>query len=449
MSNESGRTAGTDSGRQGSRGINRRRFLAGAGVGTATALAGCSGIGGGGGGGPIKIGGVYLLSGLAEALGAASEAAVETAVDVINENGGIDGREVETFIRDHGNNPQGQVRSLVQEENVDALLGMTSSGVTLNTMPTWESLGVPVILTDIGTPFATEHDEETYGDQAAGIPNLFRTNANSSINCYAIAKYAAENFPEGTRVANLGPDYAYGTQTWDYFKAYADGLDAGFEYGASVFPSLGASDMTPQINQVIADEPDVLFTSVWAADVVTFVNQAAEAGLYDVVEDQFATISAAPDVFAALGDTVPEGLHWSGWYYHTAFDNDVNDQFLSRYAELYQDSDLVPIPSFTGGSSYAAPFAYKQAIESAGGTNSDDIVAELEGMTLDSPFGEITLDPDSHQANSPTVIGETSHDTSGMDLPYEGATLTNTQTTRLDRETSLELLEGSGLPPGV
>jgi branched-chain amino acid transport system substrate-binding protein len=36
-----------------------------------------------------------------------------------------------------------------------------------------------------------------------------------------------------------------------------------------------------------------------------------------------------------------------------------------------------------------------------------------------------------------------------MDLPYEGATLTNTQTTRLDRETSLELLEGSGLPPGV
>jgi branched-chain amino acid transport system substrate-binding protein len=447
MPDESGRTAGP--GTQRSTGINRRRFLAGAGAGTAAALAGCSGIGGGGGGGPIRIGGVYLLSGLAEALGAASEAAVEVAVDQINEDGGIDGREVETFIRDHGNNPQGQVRSLVQEENVDALLGMTSSGVTLNTMPTWESLGVPIILTDIGTPFATEHDTETYGDSAAGIPNLFRTNANTSINTYAIARYATENFDEGTRVANLGPDYAYGQQCWDYFQAYCEGLGAGFEFGESVFPSLGASDMTPQINQVIADEPDVLFTSVWAADVVTFVQQAAEAGLYDVVEDQFATISAAPDVFAALGDTVPADLHWNGWYYHRGFDNEVNDEFLSRYADTYQDSDLLPLPSFTGGSSYAAPFAFKQAIESAGGTNPDDMVAELEGMTIDSPMGEITLDPDSHQASAPTVLGRTTQDTDGMDLPYDGAALTDTQTYTLDRETSLELLEGSGLPPGV
>ena len=129
--------------------------------------------------------------------------------------------------------------------------------------------------------------------------------------------------------------------------------------------------------------------------------------------------------------------------------NAVNDQFVSRYAELYQDSDLVPLPSFTGGSSYAAPFAFKQAIESAGGTNSDDMVAELEGMTVDSPFGEITLDPDSHQANSPTVLGRTTQDTGDMDLPYDGAALEETQTYTLDRETSLDLLEGSGLPPGV
>jgi branched-chain amino acid transport system substrate-binding protein len=36
-----------------------------------------------------------------------------------------------------------------------------------------------------------------------------------------------------------------------------------------------------------------------------------------------------------------------------------------------------------------------------------------------------------------------------MDLPYDGAALTDTQTYTLDRETSLDLLEGSDLPPGV
>jgi branched-chain amino acid transport system substrate-binding protein len=187
---------------------------------------------------------------------------------------------------------------------------------------------------------------------------------------------------------------------------------------------------------------------VWAADVVTFVQQAAEAGLYDVVDDQMATISAAPDVFAALGDTVPADLHWSGWYYHRAFDNDVNDQFLSRYDELYSDSDLLPLPSFTGGSSYAAPFAFKQAIESAGSTDPGDMVGELEGMTFPTPMGEATFS-ENHQATVPTVLGRTTQDTDGMDLPYDGAALTDTQTYTLDRETSLDLLEGSGLPPGV
>jgi branched-chain amino acid transport system substrate-binding protein len=448
MPDNSGRTAGVE--RTRSVGINRRRFLAGAGVGTATALAGCSGIGGGGGGGPLTIGGVYLLSGLAEALGAASEAAAQVAVDQINEEeDGINGREVELIVRDHGNDPQGQVRSLVQEEGAELLLGMTSSGVTLNTIPTWESLGVPITLTDIGTPFATEHDTERYPDRARGIDNLFRTNANLSINTYSIARWASENFSEGTRVANIGPDYAYGQQCWEYFKAYAEGLGAGFEWGASEFPSLGASDMTPQINQLINDEPDVVFSSMWAADVVTFVNQAAEAGLYDVIEDQFATISAAPDVFAALGDTVPEGLHWNAWYHHRAYDNDINDTFLERYRETYEDEDIISLPSFTGGSSYAAPFAYKQAIEAAGGTDPDDVVAEMEGMTVDSPFGPLTFDPDSHQARVPTAYGTTTHDTDGMDLPYDGATLTDTGTDTLDRETALDLLEGTDWPPGV
>jgi branched-chain amino acid transport system substrate-binding protein len=447
MPDESGRTAGSGTQRAG---IDRRRFLAGAGAGAATALAGCSGIGGGGGGGPITIGGVYLLSGLAEALGAASEAAAQVAVDQINEEeDGINGREVELIVRDHGNDPQGQVRSLVQEEGAELLLGMTSSGVTLNTLPTWESLGVPITLTDIGTPFPTEHDTDAYGDQARGIDNLFRTNANLSINTYAMARWAAENFPEGTRVANLGPDYAYGQQCWEYFKAYADGLGAGFEYGESVFPSLGASDMTPQINTIIADEPDLVFTSVWASDVVTFVTQAAEAGLFEEAEDVLSTIGAAPDVFAAVGDTMPEGVHWSAWYYHRAYDNDVNDTFLERYRNTYEGTDTLPLPSFTGGSSYAAPFFYKEAIENAGSTEPADIIAEMEGMELDTPFGPLRLDPDSHQANAPTALGRVTQDTGDMDLPYEGAAMVDNQTTRLDRETAVDLLEGSGLPPGV
>jgi branched-chain amino acid transport system substrate-binding protein len=428
----------------------------GAGAGATAGLAGCldSISGGSGGEGPIKIGGVYLLSGIAEALGSASRAAAEVAIDVVNEDGGILGREVEAEFRDHGSNPQQQIRSLVQEENADAMLGLTSSGVTLASGPTIEQLGVPFTLTDIGTPFITEPDYDTYGSYyddengtAAGVNNLFRTNANSSTTTYGMAKWALDNL-DVNRVANIGPDYAYGTQTWDYFKAYSDGLGADYEYVESVFPSLGASDMTPQINQVLAADPDLVFTSFWAGDVVTFVQQAAEQGLFEQVDDVLDTIGADPTVFSALGDTMPEGYHYSGWYWHSAYDNENNQNFNSAYEDTYGDSTELPsIPSFTGGSTWAAVFIYKQAMEAAGSTDPDDVIAEMEGLTFeDDPRGSITLDADSHQSNAPMVIGETSRDD---DVPYDGVGLTNTETYTIDRSTAEDLLSGSDLPPGV
>jgi ABC-type branched-subunit amino acid transport system substrate-binding protein len=435
-------------------GLNRRGFLAAAGTGATAAIAGCSGLGGGGGGDTIKIGGVYLLSGIAQALGTSSANAAEVAVNQINENGGINGQDVEIEVRDHGEDPQAQIRSLAQEFNADVMIGLTSSGVTLASAPTIESLGVPFTLTDIGTPYITEPDTESFGNyfesddgKAAFTPNMFRTNSNTSHMTYAIAKFVADNYGE-SRIANLGPDYAYGQQCWEYFKAYSEGLGMSHEYVASEFPSLGASDMTPQINSVLSADPDLVFTSFWAGDSTTFISQAAEQGLFEQVDDVFDTIGADPTVYEALGDTTPEGIHMSGWYWPTAYDNENNQAFLDAYREEYQDDDTTPnIPGFTGGSTWAAIYMYKKAIEAAGGTNADDIISELEGITIDNdPRGQTTIQENTHQATAPCVIGETSFD---ADVPYDGAGLINTQTYTLTRERSLELLEGSGLGPGL
>lgn len=436
------------------RSIERRKFLTAAGAGATAAVAGCSGLGGGGGSDTIKIGGVYLLSGIASALGAASANAAEVAVEQINENGGIMGQEVEIEVRDHGEDPQAQIRSVAQEYGADVMLGLTSSGVTLGSAPTIESLGMPFTLTDIGTPYITEPDTESYGDyyeaddgRAAFTPNMFRTNSNTSHMTYAIAQFIANEYG-AMRVANMGPNYAYGQQCWDYFRAYSEGLGVDHEYVASEFPELGASDMTPQINSVLDADPDLVFTSFWAGDATTFISQAADQGMFEQVDDVFDTIGADPTVYQALGDTTPEGIHMSGWYWPTAYDNENNQAFLDAYAERYSDDDTTPnIPGFTGGSTYAAIYMYKKAIEAAGSTNEDDIISELEGITIDNdPRGPTTISPETHQATAPCVIGETSFD---VDVPYDGAGLANTQTYTLSREESLELLEGSGLGPGI
>ena len=435
-------------------GGSRRRFLATVGSGVAAAsVAGCIG----GGEDTIHIGAVFWTSGVAEVLGAASEASARVGVRAVNEAGGILDRDVEMTLLDHQGEPDRasrNVQDLVQEDEAAGVIGLTSSGVTLSTASTVKELGVPFTLTDIGTPYITEHDYDTYGNfyeddppAAAGVDNLFRLNANTSINCYAMARFAHEELDGIDRVANLGPNYTYGQQCWDYFKTYADGLGADFEYVASEFPDLGAGDMTPQINSVMEADPDLLFTSFWGGDVTTFVQQADEQGLFDQVEDVFDTIGAAPGNFAQLGDTIPRGLHFSAWYWHSAFDNEANKRYLDLFQDEYGDDDTVyDVPSFTGASTYASIWMYKQAMEQAGSTEFGDVVEELSGMTFeDDPRGRVTFS-EHNQAEAPTVIGEVSDDD---DVPYDGPGLSPTRTYTLDRSTAADLLEGSGLPPGV
>jgi len=86
---------------------------------------------------------------------------------------------------------------------------------------------------------------------------------------------------------------------------------------------------------------------------------------------------------------MPDGWHWHGWYWHEAFDTEANNSFVESYEEEYGNPPAMQPPS-----SYEAIYAYKQVIESVG-TNSDDIVGELEGMTYDGVRGEVTIDADS------------------------------------------------------
>lgn len=442
--------SGTGDGKAESTGWNRRGFLGAVG---ATGVAGLAGPVGtvSAQDGPIRIGAVYLLSGLGQSLGAASRAAAELTVKRINEAGGILGRDVELIVRDHEGSAataNQHFRDLVQRQDVAAMIGLTSSGVTLSTAPTVAQLGVPLTLTDIGTPFITEHDEDTYGDNAQGTDVHFRTNANTAINTYAMAQYANENL-DVTRVANLGPDYAYGQQCWEYFKAFSNALGADYEYVASQFPELGASDMTPQINTVTDADPELVFTSFWGGDAVTFVQQASQQGLFEQATDVFDTLGADPTVFKALGDNMPEGLSYSSWYWHSTYDNENNASFLEAWRNEYGDTDTIGIPSFTGPSAWSALWMYKQAMENAGGTEPDGIISELEGMEFgDDPRGSITMDADTHQAQAPTSIGTTSTDD---DVPYDGVGLQPSQSISVDRQTLSDLLSQAetNLPPGI
>src|SRR5665648_1296160 len=114
---------------------------------------------------PLKIGLLVARSGVTAPVGEAAHRAVEWWAERVNADGGILGRQVELLVEEESN-PQDTVdrmRKLVLEDEVSAVLGLISTGVSLATAPIAEELETPLLMWD-GT--TQDGVEETMPDPA-------------------------------------------------------------------------------------------------------------------------------------------------------------------------------------------------------------------------------------------------------------------------------------------
>src|SRR6202140_2729466 len=111
----------------------------------------------------VKIGAIYPLSGNAASAGVHGKAAIETAIDIINNAhpelgnlplaknaglAGLGGAKVEAIFADNQGSPavgQNQALRLITEEKVVALSGAYQSGITLTASAISEKYGIPFV----------------------------------------------------------------------------------------------------------------------------------------------------------------------------------------------------------------------------------------------------------------------------------------------------------------
>src|SRR3954463_3691000 len=111
----------------------------------------------------VKIGAVFPLSGNAASAGVHAKAAIETAIDIINNAhpelgnfplaknaglAGLGGAKVEVVFADNQGSPatgQNQTLRLITEEKVVALTGAYQSGITLTASAIAEKYGIPFL----------------------------------------------------------------------------------------------------------------------------------------------------------------------------------------------------------------------------------------------------------------------------------------------------------------
>ena len=400
VGNKSNRTGDVETDSETRSSVDRRRFLQAAGAGATVALAGCSG--GGGDGGPVTLGATYILSGFASLYGEEAERGIEFAQSEINDNGGIDGRDVEVVVRDteaSADTAIQQIRSLVQEDDVDGLFGLDSSGVAQAVAPQVAQLQMPFMITHAATPFVTSPEGEH--EDSVGNEYVFRDSNSLAQDIYGAARTAEEL--DATEWATIGPDYAFGYETWDYFQAFCDGLGVEAEFTAEQFPALATSDYTPFISSILDADPDAVLTPLWGADLTTFIGQAEDAGWFDQIDHTLFSVGMGTD-YPSEGSPLPEGEYASTRYDPFVPDTETNNSFREAYYEEYES-----LPTYNAEGAYRALHLYKQAIESAGSTEADALVEEFTGMEHSGPVGDYELS-ETNQATVASVWGTVTYD---------------------------------------
>lgn len=425
----------TDDVQNGRNGLDRRTFLKGAAGGAAvTTVAGCLG----GGDDTISLGALYIFSGFGSLYGEEAERGYELAVEEINNDGGIDGQDVEIISRDTEGDPNAGIRqmtSLIEEENVDGLFGLDSSSVAQSIAPQVQEYQMPLMATHAATPFLTSPEGEH--DNSVGNEWVFRNSNSLSHDMYGAAQVAATL--ELDEWATIGPDYAFGYETWDYFQAYCEGIGVDTAFTEEQFPALEESDYSPYISSILDAEPDGVITPLWGSDLTTFLGQAEQSGWFDEIEYTLFSVGMGTDL-PADGSPLPEGELASTRYDPFEPDTEENNEFRETYVEEYDT-----LPTYNAEGAYRAVYLYRNAIEEAG-TNADEIRSTFEESEHTGPVGEYAFAPETNQATVPAIWGEVSYDDE-----YESNVLDSLEVSDPSPEEMQQALEdaGSDLPTGV
>jgi ABC-type branched-subunit amino acid transport system substrate-binding protein len=201
------------------------------------------------GDGVLKIGSLLPQTGDLAFLGPPEFAGVELAIAEINEAGGVLGNPVEYAAGDSGDDKSDTanrtVDRLINQENVDAIIGAAATGVTLNVIDTITQAGV-IQFSPANTGVALTEKEDN------GL--YFRNAPPDSLQGPVIADLVLEDGAETAYI--LARDDAYGNGLADVIETVLN--DSGVEVLNKVIYDPAASSFDSEVNDIKAADPDAI-----------------------------------------------------------------------------------------------------------------------------------------------------------------------------------------------
>lgn len=346
-------------------------------LGAAT-LSGC------GEAGAIKVGLFGPLTGEYALYGVAARQGAELAFEEINAAGGVlDGQLLELVALDtlgSGEQAATVYPQLRDQEEVVAIIGGVFSGETLAVKSMMVEDGMPVL-----SPTAT------HPDVTLDAPSIFRAAYTDAFQGATAANFIFDELEAPKAAVLFNQDDAYSTGLKDAFVAQFELLGGTVEVGAF---SASDSDFSAQLAALSATQPGAFFVPGYVAEVGPILVQAKTAGItvpfvgadgWDGIEIDYADAA--------------EGHFFLNHYSKTDTAQVVVD-FVAAFEERFDES-----PNALAALGYDAAYAIAAAIEAAGSTDKEALVAALADLNLSNIVtGSLSFDEEGDPVKAITVI---------------------------------------------
>ena len=338
----------------------------------------------GGGGAPaedgeILIGSLNDITGPTSTFGLQVDLGVRWAVDAINANGGVNGRQIRVITYDTAGDVSEAVNAFtraVTMDNVVAVVGPPISNIALAVAPISEQFDVPLLgfaldsrahIREDGTPFR----------------NMFGMQPNADAQGAAMARFALQ---EGYR--NFGIIFnegnAYSVSLRDPFVAVIEA--GGGTIVEEVTYTWGVTEFRTLLDRLIAADVEAIFAPNFTQEIILIYQQARALGYEGRL---IFGLDACPPFQHLLGEA-PENV----FFLNNVNVNDPDSDLRVFMDEIYEELGIIATEKFFIGYDVANILA--MIFETT--TDPDEIREAVRGLTnYQGRSGVLTIDPSRHE----------------------------------------------------
>lgn len=330
----------------------------------------------------VKVGVLVAQSGVYAAVGEDMAAGLELYLEQHDDR--LGGREVDVVTVDEGETPQSGVTAatrLVQQEQVDVVVGIVTSPTAMGSRDIFDSSQVPVLMGNTG---ASALGGELASDW------IWRASYDNGDPGRSLGVFLEEE--SAGDVFLIAPDYSGGHETIAGFKeTFPSDRIAG-----EVYPPFGTtSDYSSYLTQIRNSGAKQVFCFFAGREAIDFTKQFDAFGLSESITLYSAGYLTDGGLLDAEGDAALGVRNASR--YNWDLDNPANREFAPAFEDAYDR-----LPTIPAATMYDIGLILDEAVASIDGDVTRQTINEaLEGVgTLNGVRGELGFD------DSRTVVAQ-------------------------------------------